>query len=174
MSCDLMRELRRDAPRRSEETSGLVQGPSRPRGDRFDNWVAVNIQHHKESCKRSFSIDQVFRFVLNFVNFYDNDSQNSSFHAVGHLCEQVRRGGPLRRNSDFAFESVNQFLLSSVQGTLKNLTHVFDLFLLRQKTASKRIGTLCSMVKSHPFQKKNKAFSMTKCGPGKLESKYFF
>ena len=34
--CDLMRELRRDAPRRSEETSGLVQGPPRLRGDRFD------------------------------------------------------------------------------------------------------------------------------------------
>ena len=33
--CDLMRELRRDAPRLSEETSGLNQGPSQPRGDRF-------------------------------------------------------------------------------------------------------------------------------------------
>ena len=29
-------EIRRDKSRRSEETSGLVQGPSRPRGDRFD------------------------------------------------------------------------------------------------------------------------------------------
>ena len=28
--CDLMRELPRDAPRHSGETSGLVQGPSRP------------------------------------------------------------------------------------------------------------------------------------------------
>ena len=34
--CDLMKELRRDYPRRSEETSGLTQGPSRPHGCRFD------------------------------------------------------------------------------------------------------------------------------------------
>ena len=32
--CDLMKELRRDTSRRSEETSGLVQGPSRPRATR--------------------------------------------------------------------------------------------------------------------------------------------
>ena len=31
--CDRMIELRRDTSRRSEETSRVVQGPSRPRGD---------------------------------------------------------------------------------------------------------------------------------------------
>ena len=31
-----MRELRWDAPIRSEETSGLIQGPSRPQGDRIN------------------------------------------------------------------------------------------------------------------------------------------
>ena len=36
--CDLMRKLRRDASRRSEETSGLIQGPLEPRSDRFDNF----------------------------------------------------------------------------------------------------------------------------------------
>ena len=34
--CDLMWELRRDVPRRSEETSGQIQGPPRPWGGRFD------------------------------------------------------------------------------------------------------------------------------------------
>ena len=34
--CNLMRELRRDKSRRSEETSGLIQCPSRPLGDWFD------------------------------------------------------------------------------------------------------------------------------------------
>ena len=35
--CDVMRELRRDTSGRSEDTCGLVQGPSRPRGDMFDS-----------------------------------------------------------------------------------------------------------------------------------------
>ena len=34
---DLKLELRRDTSRRNEETSALVQGPSRPRGERFDS-----------------------------------------------------------------------------------------------------------------------------------------
>ena len=36
-------ELQRDAPRRSEDTSGGIQGPSRPRGLRFDmvTWVVL-------------------------------------------------------------------------------------------------------------------------------------
>ena len=37
--CDLMRELRRDTCRLSEEISGLFQGPSRPRGDTFDKMI---------------------------------------------------------------------------------------------------------------------------------------
>ena len=37
--CDPMKGLRRDTYRRSEETAGLVQGPSRPRGDRFDRMI---------------------------------------------------------------------------------------------------------------------------------------
>ena len=35
-----MKELRRGASRRSEETSGLIQGPSQPRGDRFNSHEA--------------------------------------------------------------------------------------------------------------------------------------
>ena len=35
--CDLMREMRRVTSRCIEEASGLVQCPSRPQGDRFDN-----------------------------------------------------------------------------------------------------------------------------------------
>ena len=34
---ELIRELQQDAPRRSDETSVVVQDPSRPRGDRFDS-----------------------------------------------------------------------------------------------------------------------------------------
>ena len=35
--CDLMLELHRDTSRRNEGTSVPFQGPSRPRGERFDN-----------------------------------------------------------------------------------------------------------------------------------------
>ena len=35
--CDLMKELRRDSPKPSEETSSLAQGPSRPLGNSFDS-----------------------------------------------------------------------------------------------------------------------------------------
>ena len=34
--CDFMSERRRDTSRRDEETSAPIQGPSRPRGERFD------------------------------------------------------------------------------------------------------------------------------------------
>ena len=43
---DLMSELRRDTPRFTEETSGLVQSPSQPRFDRFDNewsWCCITV-----------------------------------------------------------------------------------------------------------------------------------
>ena len=42
--CDLMPELRRDALRSSGETSGLVQGPSGPWGDRFDKTKIPNLK----------------------------------------------------------------------------------------------------------------------------------
>ena len=38
---DLMREMRWDAPRSCEETSGLIQCLSRPRGDTFDIMFVV-------------------------------------------------------------------------------------------------------------------------------------
>ena len=41
--CDIMKELGRDTSRRSEETSGLIQGPSRPRGHRFDRDVYCDL-----------------------------------------------------------------------------------------------------------------------------------
>ena len=39
--CDLRNEIRRDSPRRCEETSGRTQGPSRPHSYRTDTLGAV-------------------------------------------------------------------------------------------------------------------------------------
>ena len=50
--CDLMRELRRDTCRLSEETSGLFQGPSRPRCDRFDKMIGSLSCNSLLNCTR--------------------------------------------------------------------------------------------------------------------------
>ena len=64
--CDLLRELRRDAPRRSEETSGLIQGPSRPRGDRFDTAHFVELSDFNFSSDADFlKVSAVKRHVPN-------------------------------------------------------------------------------------------------------------
>ena len=42
--CDLMREVRRDTSRRSEETSGLVEGHLRPRRVRFDSQIYLGVK----------------------------------------------------------------------------------------------------------------------------------
>ena len=44
--CDLMLKLHKDASRRNEYTSAPVQGPSRPRSERFDNEVKIE----QKSC----------------------------------------------------------------------------------------------------------------------------
>ena len=91
-----------------------------------------------------------------------------------HLAEQVRRKGPLWRNSAFAFESANHFLLSSVSGPLKTLSHVIDNFLLRQK----RAHCLSSPDETDdPFlfaTECSRIFALRDCGPGKLRSRSFF
>ena len=40
--CDLIEELRQVPPRRNEDTTGLIQRPSRPHSSRFDNHVFQN------------------------------------------------------------------------------------------------------------------------------------
>ena len=56
----LMKELRRHTSRRSEKTSGLVQGPPRPRGGRFD---IVNL-------KNSENFHETVMLYAVYVKFY--------------------------------------------------------------------------------------------------------
>ena len=60
-------------------------------------------------------------FLDKFVELYGRDSQTFNFHSLRHLCDQVRRKGPLSRNSVFGFESANSFLLKAVKGTKTKL-----------------------------------------------------
>ena len=86
--------------------------------------------------------------------------------------QKVRRKGPLWKNSAFAFESANHFLLSSVHGSTKSLSHVVDNFLLRQQRTSPE----------RPVKKfddafmieieSSRTFALLECGPGQLGSRY--
>ena len=49
-----------------------------------------------------------------------------------HLCEQVRRNGPLWLFSAFCFESANHNLISDVQGTKKEPESIVQQFIKHQ------------------------------------------
>ena len=76
-------------------------------------------------------------FFENFVDLYGADSQSFNFHTMRHLCEQVRRIGPLRLFSAFRFESANHGLLSAVQGTNKKQESIVEQFIKHQTAVSK-------------------------------------
>ena len=59
--CDLLKGLQRNTSRRSGETSGLIQDPSRPRGDRFDN----NIIHCSKIRKQIRPMKNLFTLNCN-------------------------------------------------------------------------------------------------------------
>ena len=96
------------------------------------------------------------------------------FTKLLHVTQQVHRKGPLWRNSAFAFESANHFLLSSVQGTNKSLSHVVDNFLLRQQRVPALIeAEVLDDAFTAPVGT-SKTFATLECGPGHLCSRYRF
>ena len=111
-------------------------------------------------------------FQGSFVKLYGKESQSFNIHSLRHLCDQVRRKGPLWRNSAFAFESANHFLLSSVQGTMKSLSHLSDNFLLRQKIERKdclqKFDDRFTDVSADCWR-----FTFLECGPGHLHSRHY-
>ena len=52
-----------------------------------------------------------------------------NFHSMRHLCDRVRRAGPLCNCSAFAFESANHFLLRALSDTIKRPERITDQFL---------------------------------------------
>ena len=46
-----------------------------------------------------------------------------------HLCDQVRRVGPLWNTSAFSYESANHFLVKKVAGTVKSPEAIVEAFL---------------------------------------------
>ena len=54
-----------------------------------------------------------------------------------HLCEQVKRNGPLWCFSAFCFESANHGLLSAVQGTVKEPQAIVEQFVKHQASFDK-------------------------------------
>ena len=71
-------------------------------------------------------------FFKDFLELYGANSQSFNFHTVRHLCEQVRRNGPLWLFSAFCFESANHNLLSAVQGTIKEPEAIVEHFVKHQ------------------------------------------
>ena len=97
-------------------------------------------------------------------------SSKTTFHSLRHLCDQVRRKGPLWRNSVFGFESANSFLLEAVKGTKKSVSHLVDNFLFRQKYP---IDTCDKATFSDGFTKVTEEctrFALLECGPGQIGS----
>ena len=70
--CDRMLELRRGASRRNQEISAPVQGPSRPRGKRFNNQLSssdgpeteVNFSHEIHVVIRPHSSGLFAQFFI--------------------------------------------------------------------------------------------------------------
>ena len=75
-------------------------------------------------------------FFDNFVDLYGQDSQSFNFHTMRHLCEQVRRNGPLWLFSAFCFESANHGLLSAKQGSIKKPESIVEQFVKHQAAVS--------------------------------------
>ena len=67
-------------------------------------------------------------FIESFVEIYGSDSQSFNFHTMRHLCEQVKRNGPLWCFSAFCLESANHGLLRAVQGTIKEPEAIVEQF----------------------------------------------
>ena len=76
-------------------------------------------------------------FFSNFLELYGEDSQSFNFHTMRHLCEQVKRNGPLWFFSAFCFESANHHLLSAVQGTVKEPQAIVEQFIKHQVAVGK-------------------------------------
>ena len=89
---------------------------------------------HEDICEAEKLIKLFFD---NFVDLYGPDSQSFNFHTMRHLCEQVKRNGPLWCFSAFCFESANHGLLSAVQGTVKEPEAIVEQFVKHQASFDK-------------------------------------
>ena len=139
--------------------------------------IAMRLLSMQEINERHiFEAEQLLgAFGKNFAQLYGSDSQSFNFHSLRHLCDQVRRKGPLWRNSAFVFESANHFLLSSVQGTRKSLSHVVDNFVFRQNKYRTRVSSQTLFDdRFTELSEECRKFAFIECGPGEVKSRHFF
>ena len=113
-----MKELRRDISRRSEETSGLVQGPSRPRGERFDMVTGRPLPSRSEWLNRTM-----------------NPMMRRLDHMTSTLQQPNKQRGPLLfEDAEEEPEQFNNSPIDHVVTTINNLPHI-----LQRDAASTRI-----------------------------------
>ena len=101
--------------------------------------VAIRLLSKTSVKERDISEASVLinEFFENFVEIYGENSQSFNFHTMRHICEQVKRNGPLWSFSAFCFESANHCLLSAVQGTVKGPEAIVEQFLKHQASFGK-------------------------------------
>ena len=101
--------------------------------------VAIRLLSKTSVNERDISEASVLinEFFENFVEIYGENSQSFNFHTMRHLCEQVKRNGPLWSFSAYCFESANHCLLSAVQGTVKGPEAIVEQFLKHQASFGK-------------------------------------
>ena len=114
-------------------------------------------------------------FQNSFIELYGFHSQSYNFHALRHLCNQVRRHGPLWKTSAFGFESADHILLVSVSGTLRTVDHVTENFLLRKETMRFQMKNDESNVEKWTrVSEETERFLLRNNGPGVFHSRYIF
>ena len=84
-------------------------------------------QVREEHVKEASSLIQ--SFFSNFTEIYGTNMQSYNFQSMRHLCDQVRRVGPLWNTSAFSYESANHFLVKNVAGTVKSPEAIVEAFL---------------------------------------------
>lgn len=118
----------------------------------------------------------IAEFYHSFLRLYGVESQSYNFHSIKHLCDQVRKKGPLWNSSTFSFESANHFLLSSVRGSSKNLSHIVDNFLLRQQNGPTNVEAKIDANDAlyTSVAQECRLFADLFCGPGQFRSRQWF
>ena len=92
--------------------------------------LSLKVVDREDVAEASVLINSFFE---NFTQLYGEEMQSYNFHSMRHLCHQVNLIGPLWTSSAFGFESANNSLLRTLQGTIKHQRRIVETFLRDQK-----------------------------------------
>ena len=108
--CDLKGELQRDAPRRSKETSSLIQGSLRPRGERFIMVIGASLLSRSD-----------------LPNGPMNPMMRQPDHKTSTLQQPNRQQQPLLLvHSEEDLEQFNTSPIDHIVTAINNLSHVLQ------------------------------------------------